>query len=219
MLEHQLLSVCPLLKNERLTDEIIEAYSKLLKRREENKKNKLDESQSIQYRTSFFLSPFFYSKLTRFGHHMFDYDDSGIERWLHNNTTNFKFADHSKVFIPLLAYGTYWALIVINVDEKKVCYYDPTGTNDRIFVENIMLWIARELAVEGLPFCKLEWTTIYKAHCPIESSCVDCGLFVMINMKMLCENNTLTRYSYDQSDAAYWRWKIAYDLVQESELL
>ena len=110
-------------KGEWLNDEIINYYLSMVKERSlhpakvTNKKNPSSNSTKPLPRI-FAFNTFFYSLLSSRGY-------AGVRRWTKKAKINV--FDLDRIVIPINKGGFHWILVIINVTEKRVEYYDSMG--------------------------------------------------------------------------------------------
>jgi Ulp1 family protease len=110
-------------KGEWLNDEIINYYLSMIKERSFNP-TKVHHSKYSPQRTSthlprvFTFNTFFYSLLSARGY-------AGVRRWTKKAKVNLFELD--RVVIPINKGGFHWILVIVNIKEKRIEYYDSMG--------------------------------------------------------------------------------------------
>jgi hypothetical protein len=200
-----------------LNDEIIDAYLNLLKDRD-RKKTQMFNTNCMEYCRSYFASSQFYSKLTSYEKNQFNYD-MDVKRWLHNPRFQLHLNEMDKLFIPINIENIHWVLVVVFVSDRKICYYDSLrGIGGKKYTTNILKWIAKECEIDNQPFNRSEWIIINNAECPQQDNGYDCGVFLLMNVDVLCDFIPLHDKTYNATSMPHFRTKIACDIVR-GELL
>lgn len=192
----------------KLNDEVIQFYMKMLNNREKKKLVK----------KSYFFSPFFISKLLFGEHNGYDFDSA--KKW----TKRICVMEFDKLFFPIFIAQCHWTLAVIYVHEQKIEYYDSmNGLGATNLMNGLLRWLRDEcnrIKYEKPQsfFDLTNWSLINKnpRHIPQQNNGIDCGLYVIMNADFLSDDVPITRDTYNFSDMLYFRNKIAVDILRKS---
>jgi len=149
-------------KGEWLNDEIINYYLSMLRQRSLNPTNLVPSTHKSSSSNAskplpriFAFNTFFYSLLSSRGY-------SGVKRWTKKAKINVFQQD--KIMIPINKGGFHWILVVVNVTEKRIEYYDSMGRegvsheNERLLL-NVRNFMVEEAKVQGYPVDEVaEWS-------------------------------------------------------------
>jgi sentrin-specific protease 1 len=104
-----------------------------------------------------------------------NYNYANVKRWVNK----VEFFELDKIFIPINISNTHWVLVVIQVQLKRISFYDSGGGCGLRFMKNIRKWI-EDVAVQ---FCKeiniSEWKMVNEIS-PKQTNGFDCGMFVIM---------------------------------------
>ena len=180
-----------------LNDEIINYYVELLK-----ESNPSDDHHHSYY----FYQTYFYAKL-RGSDGNFCYEN--VQRWNKDvNVFCFK-----KIFVPLHVHGDHWALAVIDMANKTICYIDSLKSNDDTFrgLEILNMWLYREAQRVGVSE-SFDNFNLVSLECPQQDNCSDCGIFLLTFMHLMHLNEDINLM--EQSLANFMRRKVALSLMR-----
>ena len=105
-----------------------------------------------------------------------------------------------KIFIPVNISNKHWSLIVVNIQLKKIYYYDSLGWDGRISLDSTLKWIHDESNNKFYQY-KLdhfnfkEWKLIVVKDTPQQPNGYDCGIYVIIFADLISKNNSLNSFS------------------------
>jgi sentrin-specific protease 1 len=182
-----------------LNDEVINYYLGILQERD----NFLCTKYSYR-KKSYYFNSFFWTKLTENNEFNFDH----VKRW----TKSFCIFDFDKVFIPINVVNAHWALIVIYISEKEICYYDSlVGTEgskkQKVKLIIILNYLEMEAAAKEKSFSTNEWklieTNVEKV--PQQTNSYDCGMFMIYCADYISDDLPLL---YKQSEMTDNRLKV-----------
>lgn len=181
-----------------LTDDLISYYIELLR----------ENSTFYGHSTSefYFFHPYFYQKL-RDHEGKFCYEN--VHTWTQKvNTFSFR-----KIFVPMHVKGNHWALAVIEMSGKRICYIDSLKCDETFEKVGILnLWLSKEFQRIGgsIPFQDFELVTL---ECPQQDNGDDCGVFLITFMHLIYLNEDI-KYM-DKSMVHFMRRKVALSIVRE----
>jgi len=182
-----------------LNDEVINYYLGILQERD----NFLCTKYSYR-KKSYYFNSFFWTKLTENNEFNFDH----VKRW----TKSFCIFDFDKVFIPINVVNAHWALIVIYISEKEICYYDSlVGTEgskkQKVKLIIILNYLEMEAAAKEKSFSTNEWKLIETnvEQVPQQTNSYDCGMFMIYCADYISDDLPLL---YKQSEMTDNRLKV-----------
>ena len=178
-----------LLPNTWINDEIINFYFQILQKYDHNN-------------DSYFFNSFFMTKLKGF-----EFDE--VKRWTrHINVFSFK-----KLFFPVNINNSHWVLLVIDIENKFIGYYDSMGNEDSHGnMEVLFRWMVEEAIDKNKDKINgHEWRLInYSRSIPLQTNGFDCGTFVIVAAHFLCVGQLL---NYSQDDMNSYREKIGNSIL------
>jgi len=122
-----------------------------------------------------------------------------------------------RIYCPINIEQSHWTLIVVYIEEKKICYYDSMNNNQaERYMNGILEWIRDEARTKGgLPnFDINQWTTVKSPRdLPKQRDCNSCGVFVLAFAALLTDDIPLTNFSQDVADL--FRRKICLDILKK----
>jgi hypothetical protein len=213
--------------NEWLHDEIMNSFINIQQR--EHLQYLSSQSSTPTTRVLMFMTTYFYAKLTQ--NNRYNYE--GVRRWTlqrffrsnfpssMNITTIF---DVSEIFIPINISNTHWVLIVINMREKVIHYYDSIEHDKSVqplaYFEHLKRWIEDEartkLNNDSYRADDFVWNDHNEA--PFQTNPYDCGVFVLMAIHYIV-NDLPFDYNTDEGRqyiATVCRSKIAVMIFRES---
>jgi Ulp1 family protease len=125
-----------------------------------------------------------------------------------------------KLFIPINIANTHWVLVVVNIQEKTIHYYDSLYAkgNGSLFCGNILKWIEHLAHKKKVVYDEREWRIFEGAKgIPQQNNGNDCGVFVLMYMEFLSLDVSLLELHC--SEMENWRKKVALTIISGSLLL
>jgi sentrin-specific protease 1 len=123
-----------------------------------------------------------------------------------------------KIFLPVLSPKNHWTLVMINMVQQTVRFYDSLyDENDGHQVNvNVLNWIAYEASfLNYQSFNISNWFPLEGGRgVPQQHNDVDCGVFVIMFMDYLSRNLSVT--SLHQQQMSLYRKKIGISILQKS---
>ena len=118
------------------------------------------------------------------------------------------FDTQEKIFIPLHVHNNHWTLVVADLKQKKLYYYDSLSYSPpRDQITNIRKYLQKIATEEAVTPCNFE---LKQEPCPQQKNLSDCGVFVLMAASHISENRPLT---YSQEDVPYIRLKTLLSLA------
>jgi hypothetical protein len=193
-----------------LSDNVINFFMQVLNQQERLKGNK-----------NFFFSSSFLAKLLE-GDKGYNYEN--VKAW--NNSTRRKESriifEMSQVFFPYNIDDVHWALVVANIEERTLTYYDSSydstcdisSTVSKAISNNVMNNLLRYLKDEDNTYykgnnMKNQWT-MQVTKGPQQANTYDCGVFLIANCVFLSEKRELL---YSQVNMDNIRKRICYYII------
>ena len=206
-----------------LNDDVIDIYFRKLQSRDEQ-----IGSNSLHHMKNIFLPSRFITALFSNDNNQFD-----IQNCCYANVVTFKalrghdIFDCHRIFVSVNISSNHWTLIVINMLEKTVKYYDNYHDED----EDLVYSHCEEPLLRGIEyFLNEEWK--YRNRCPwrdglswnyIQCSTVttpkqengfDCGVFICVEADLLSQGHTIEQLCQD--DLKHTREKMVASLLTNS---
>ncbi len=187
-----------------LNDEVINFYSKIL---EEYNSSQRNTQSKLHY-----LNTHFYGILTSNNYLNFPGADRHVK--------NIDVFNKAKLFIPINIANWHWVLVVVNLQEKYLSFYDSKYEKGRgsLFCANILRWIEHLAQKKKINFDITEWNIFEGAKgIPQQNNGYDCGVFIIMYMEFLSRDISLLELHC--SDMENWRKKIALTILSGSLLM
>eukprot|EP01038_Epipyxis_sp_PR26KG_P006123 gene6123-8439_t len=168
-----------------LNDEVINFYMCMLQVR--------DEKLCTKYPSrvpSYFFNSFFITKLLICDH---GYTYGNVKRW----SKKFDIFAMDKIFFPVNLNNSHWAMAVVYMRKKRICYYDSMSCDGSIYLKGLMRWIKDEGTHKkgGMVVDESEWELSQKEpNVPQQRNGFDCGVFSTICADFISDDLPL-RYS------------------------
>ena len=180
-----------------LNDEIINFYMCMLHARDV----KLCRNYPSRV-PSYFFNSFFITKLLKCDH---GYKYDNVKRW----TKTFDIFAMDKIFFPVNINNSHWAMAVVYMRKKRICYYDSLSCDGSIYLEGLMRWIKDEGTHRngGMVVDESEWELSQKEpNVPQQRNGCDCGVFSLLCADFISDDLPLR---YSQTHMKQFRVKIA----------
>jgi Ulp1 family protease len=192
-----------------LNDEIINAYFKLLQRR-----NVSERIAGLRVPRIFVVSTFLYEKLTepKGADRQREYDFSNVARWARR--TGMKIAEYDRIFFPINVGENHWILVVAFVNEKVVQAYDSFGHSQWEVSNTILRYLQDEWAQQHEGASLQGWSVSLDAvsDLPMQTNNFDCGVFVCMYADYLSENLPFT---FTKRDLPFFRLRLIWTLLNK----
>jgi Ulp1 family protease len=184
-----------------LNDEVINFYSNILE--------EYNIFQSNSKRMFHYLNSHFYAALTSNGFLNFMDADKFIRKT--------DVLSKAKLFIPVNINNVHWVLVVVNILEKQIMFFDSKYTIGRglLYCGNVMKWIQHLAQKKKVKFVETEWEFFEGAKgIPQQNNSYDCGIFTLMYMEFLSRDFSLLDLHCTEME--YWRKKIAMTILSGS---
>ncbi len=176
-----------------LNDEVINFYMNLLQER-----NTTRCAATSGKLTSHYFNSFFLSKLTEGN----KYTYSNVKRW----TKKFDITQKEKIFIPVNLSNTHWTMMIIFMQQKKICYYDSMSGSGMRHMRHVLQWIKDDIQDKRKEVIDTnEWKLIDVANVPQQCNGYDCGMFSIFCADYVSDDLPLL---YSQEDMVMNRLKV-----------
>ncbi|XP_010149139.1 PREDICTED: sentrin-specific protease 2-like, partial [Eurypyga helias] len=179
-----------------LNDEVINFYMSLLVER--NKKN--------GYPAVHAFSTFFYPKLISGGY-------NNVRRW----TRGVDLFKMDLILVPVHL-ETHWTLVVIDVKEKTVRYFDSAGQDGDSICQTLLQYLKQESQEKrNLELISSEWTihSMQPHEIPQQMNGSDCGVFVCKYADFISQEKPMT---FTQSHMPYFRKMMVWEIIHQQLL-
>eukprot|EP00924_Labyrinthula_sp_SR-Ha-C_P003326 augustus_masked-scaffold_15-processed-gene-6.49-mRNA-1 protein AED:0.24 eAED:0.25 QI:0/-1/0/1/-1/1/1/0/463 len=185
-----------------LNDEVINTFMVLLRRY--TIKHLPKEKQC------YFHSTFFFNKLSENN----SYNYSNVKKWTKRGRRKCNIFSQRLVFIPVNVHNTHWTLVVVDIENKNISYYDSMGSQGEFAVDLIARYLQDESMDKLNKQLELSsWTLGAKGKSiPQQRNGFDCGVFVCIFSYYLVFEQEL---DFDQADMSYFRKRICLDILHD----
>lgn len=179
-----------------LNDEVINMWMNLLQ---------------VMHPSHYYFSSHFFTKLQKEG-----YD--AVKRW----TKNINLFKKSKLFIPINENKSHWTLIVVDLNLKKIQYYDSKLSDDSLHAKSIVAeYLTTEQHQKFPHHVPISWDDANRENIidlPKQKNFCDCGVFVCTFAFYISRN----KYNFDFSVkdiSNKLRYKIASLLLNVKNIL
>jgi len=175
-----------------LNDEVINFYMQMIVTR--SGKGKLPSVYAC--------TTFFYPKLKDGGH-------ASVKRW----TKKVDIFAHDIVLVPVHL-GMHWCLATIDMQRKKITYYDSMGGNNHGCLKALFEYIKEEhLVKKGVPIDESKWNMVIAKEIPQQMNGSDCGMFTCKFAEYISRR---ARFTFTQRDMPYFRQRMVYEIVKNN---
>ena len=123
-----------------------------------------------------------------------------------------------KLFFPCNISNTHWTMVVIFMQQKRICYYDSLageGVQGLKYLEGLRQWLADEHVTKKgslLDTSVFELVPGQQATTPQQTNGNDCGVFSAMFADFLSDD--LDLMSFQQADIPMFRRKIAHYILK-----
>lgn len=178
--------------------EIIDVYMDILMERDKKKNN----NNTSHYFHSSFMSQLFFENI-------YNYDN--VKKW----SKKFDIFEKNKIYIPININNMHWAIAIIYMKKKEICYYDSLSGDGMDYLKALYKWIQDESINKKeyeLPN-ENEWKLNNNPeNVPQQNNGYDCGLFTIMCADTISDDLPLSIYS--QEDMPMNRLKVAASIVR-----
>ena len=123
------------------------------------------------------------------------------------------------VFIPAHLNNDHWALVVVNLIEMNVSFYDSYYKDDRTeIMEKVVDYLKHEFSEKkGHPFdaINFSFTLQHVENIPKQRNKIDCGVFICQYGEHLSRNASM---NFNYKDMKYFRNRMIYEIVNQKIL-
>jgi Ulp1 family protease len=123
------------------------------------------------------------------------------------------FSEFNVIIIPINHNSNHWILIVVVLDISCIVCYDSLSTeiteSKKFYMKLVVIWLAIR-KIKG----KFRWFMFYQDNIPQQTNGHDCGVFLL--MYSYCIVNNLEKNFINTQTMAYWRKKIAKDIISRN---
>jgi sentrin-specific protease 1 len=155
-----------------------------------------------------FFNTFFVEKLRG------DDDMDKLYKWTTKKNIGYDMLNCHKVIIPVHQ-GIHWTLVVMDLVDKKVYYYDSLQGNDPLLTEQLVRWIVKEYANKRKVIMdEADWTTEVPENIPRQMNGCDCGVFMCKYADYIAMGCPLL---FRQCDIEYFRRRITSDAFEQGK--
>eukprot|EP01038_Epipyxis_sp_PR26KG_P015741 gene15741-21309_t len=168
-----------------VNDEVINFYMCMLQARD----GKLCRNYPSRV-PSYFFNSHFITKLLICDH---GYTYKNVKRW----SNIFDIFAVDKIFFPVHINESHWAMAVVYMRKKRICYYDSLSCDGRQYLEGLMQWIKDEGTHKkgGMVVDESEWELSQEEpNVPQQKNGFDCGVFSLLCADFISDDLPL-RYS------------------------
>jgi hypothetical protein len=144
-----------------------------------------------------------------------EYRYSDVQRWTVRAKVNL--FTKRLILFPIHVHGVHWTLVVANVQQRTLTYYDSMGADGSEYLHAVLGYLQEEHRdKEGVELFT-PWSCIStKKSVPQQPNDVDCGVFVCTFARLLMEGHVTFPFSY--VDIPRIRTEIKRELLRESRV-
>ncbi|CAK5103726.1 unnamed protein product [Meloidogyne enterolobii] len=178
--------------NEWLNDEVINIYASLIVDRSNNN-NDLPKVYAF--------NSFFYSSLSSNGYER-------VKRW----TKNKDIFENQIIIVPIHL-SIHWCLVVIDLEERKMDYYDSLHQDNFECLELLQEYLINEsMEKRQIPLDMNGWQFNFLRNIPPQGNLSDCGVFSCLFAEYASRRAPIT---FTQEHIPYFRERIAYQILRK----
>lgn len=144
------------------------------------------------------------------------YDYSAVRRWTaEHHKIDYCVLDCELVVVPIHQMN-HWVLGVIDMQAKRVLYYDSLGGVDRTAMDNLLSWFVEEASDKrnDLRPDAREWAAHAPRDIPQQLNGCDCGAFAVLYALHVLHRVPL-RGAFSQHDMPLLRRRLVVALAQQ----
>lgn len=178
-----------------LNDQVINFYMQMLKEHDAALCAVDANRRSSQYFNSFFMDKLLMGKKNIYCYQI-------VKSW----TKQINILNKDKIFFPLNLANSHWALIVVFVQQKKICYYDSMSGNGKQWMNHVLHWIKDDVEDKSKQvYDNTDWICVCEKKIPQQTNGHDCGMFLIMCASYVSDNLPLL---YQQTDMPTNRLKV-----------
>ena len=116
------------------------------------------------------------------------------------------------LIVPIHVHGNHWTLAVINIQRKRLEYYDSMRGGEGQVLVNLRRWLEDEhQEKKKAPFDTAGWPDIaWKRDTPEQHNGSDCGVFMTRTADYLSRDGVL---DFTQDHMRYFRRRMVYEIL------
>ena len=174
-----------------LNDNVINSYLDLIQQRSQDNSN--------LPRTHCF-NTYFYTKLASKGY-------GSVRRW----TKKVDIFQKDVLIVPCHVSKSHWTLTVVDLNNRKIIYYDSLGAEDHGILNLIASYLQQEsLDKRGIKLDISEWEIFSRGKSsPQQNNSYDCGVFTIVTAELISRNEKVL---ISQEDMRMYRARIYSEL-------
>lgn len=135
--------------------------------------------------------------------------------WTKKKKLGYDMLNCHKVIMPVHQNGSHWTLVVMDLVDKKVYYYDSLRGNDSKLTGQLVSWIVKEYENKRKVIMEENvWTIEVPNDIPRQMNGYDCGVFMCKYADYIATGCPL---SFGQSDIEYFRLRITSDAFEQGK--
>ena len=175
-----------------LNDEIINFYMVMLQRRHDRLVEQKQRNTKFLFENSFLMATLFPEESKQYS-----FGETLKRRAIKKDVLN-----QERIFIPINISNTHWTLLIIFLDEKKLCYYNSLKDGGSKWLNIALTWlkdVSKEIKGADDDFNIEEWKLIESdpTNVPQQHNIFDCGVFTIYCADYISDDLPLT-YNQDQ---------------------
>ncbi|KAF9535540.1 hypothetical protein CPB83DRAFT_754429 [Crepidotus variabilis] len=178
-----------------LNDEIINFYGAMILGRSEARKENPVKSNEKAPLDIFYLSSFFYEKLTKLG-----YEKARLAKW----TKKVDIFSKDALLMPVNHNNSHWTAASINFRKKRIESYDSMYMFNRHVFPVLRRYLEQEhMEKKKKPFDFTGWIDWAPEDTPRQENGFDCGVFTMHFLEAVSRGEDM--FAFSQKDMPYLR--------------
>jgi sentrin-specific protease 1 len=154
---------------------------------------------------TYIANTFFWAKLCEGGY-------AAVARWTGGRGRKLPVDIFSmrRFLVPVNRGNVHWALALVDVPARTICYLDSLGGDGADVVEGLRKYLEDEhVAKKGVPLPGEPFSGVPAPHdLPRQRNGVDCGAFVCAFIECLARGIMPSSELFTQADLGYWRRRI-----------
>ncbi len=140
----------------------------------------------------------------------YNYNDA-VKRWWTKSYGKLDIAEAGRIFVPVNLNGNHWILIVIDVDAGLIEQYDSLNKDNKVLQSKVLENLRRWVEDQSNGTINIATWKLISVESPQQKNLVDCGVFTILALKRLVENQPL---KFKQKDIPKKRKEIAASIRQ-----
>ncbi len=115
------------------------------------------------------------------------------------------------ICIPINIGNYHWVLVVVDIEQREINFYDSMGGNGNEYLHAILKWLQADSEDNDIPFDESDWIlTDHKKDIPQQTNGYDCGVFVLMTAEYKTNHY---EFNYNQDDMPRIRMEIATQIL------